>query len=79
MTSLALKEPKSFDEQIDILKSRGVVITDNDKAKFVQHNEMFNEGYGTPLILIIGNGSGGHFYPSYVVAKRLEKECKQTE
>lgn len=38
MTSLALKEPKSFDEQIDILKSRGVIITDNDKAKFILSN-----------------------------------------
>ncbi len=31
-------------------------LSDDDKAKFVQHNEMFSEGYGTPLILIIGNG-----------------------
>lgn len=38
MTSSALKEPKSFDEQIEILKSRGLIITDNDKAKFVLSN-----------------------------------------
>ena len=31
-------------------------LSDDGKAKFVQHNEMFNEGYGTPLILIVGNG-----------------------
>lgn len=33
-----LKEPKSFDEQIQILKDRGLVIIDEEKAKFVLSN-----------------------------------------
>lgn len=38
MTSTTLKEPKSFDEQIEILQSRGVIISDKAKAKFVLSN-----------------------------------------
>lgn len=35
---MTLKEPKSFDEQIEILQSRGLIIADIDKAKFVLSN-----------------------------------------
>ena len=38
MTLLMLKEPKTFDEQIDLLKSRGLIIGDEDKAKFILNN-----------------------------------------
>ena len=38
MTLLMLKEPKTFDEQIDLLKSRGLIIGDEDKAKFILSN-----------------------------------------
>lgn len=48
------KIAKDYDLVIKYLNTDN--FTDDDKAKFVQHNEMFNEGYGTPLILIIGNG-----------------------
>ena len=34
MTLLMLIEPKTFDEQIDLLKSRGLIIGYEDKAKF---------------------------------------------
>ena len=30
--------------------------TDEDKTTFVKHNEAFNEGYGTPLTLLVSNG-----------------------
>ena len=35
---MTLKEPKTFDEQIDLLKSRGLIIGDEDKAKFILSN-----------------------------------------
>ena len=38
MTLLMLKEPKTFDEQIDLLKSRGLIIGDEEKAKFILSN-----------------------------------------
>jgi abortive infection bacteriophage resistance protein len=38
VTLLMLKEPKTFDEQIDLLKSRGLIIGDEDKAKFILSN-----------------------------------------
>ncbi|MEG1132641.1 MAG: Abi family protein [Romboutsia sp.] len=38
MTSTTLKDPKSFDEQIEILQSRGLIITDKENAKFVLSN-----------------------------------------
>ena len=30
--------------------------SDDDNVKFVQHNEAFAEGYGTPMILLVSNG-----------------------
>ena len=29
--------------------------SEDDRASFVRHNEMFAEGYGTPMILIVSN------------------------
>lgn len=48
------KIAKDYDLVIKYLNTDN--LSDDDKAKFVQHNEMFNEGYGTPLLLVIGNG-----------------------
>ena len=39
-----------------IIISMVVAIAMMQVSATVQHNEMFNEGYGTPLILIVGNG-----------------------
>lgn len=36
--SIIIKEAKTFDEQIEILKSRGLVIKDENKAKFLLGN-----------------------------------------
>lgn len=38
MTSLMLKESKTFDEQINLLKARGLIIHNSEKAKFVLRN-----------------------------------------
>ncbi|WP_343339165.1 hypothetical protein TPELB_15180 [Terrisporobacter petrolearius] len=38
MTLLILKEPKAFYEQIDLLKSRDLIISDKEKAKFILSN-----------------------------------------
>ena len=29
--------------------------SEDDRANFVRHNEMFSEGYGTPVILVVSN------------------------
>ena len=29
--------------------------SEDDRANFVRHNEMFSEGYGTPMILVVSN------------------------
>ena len=38
MTSLMLKESKTFDEQINLLKARGLIIQNPEKVKFVLRN-----------------------------------------
>lgn len=38
MTLLDLKQPKTFDEQIKLLKSRGLIINNEEKAKFILSN-----------------------------------------
>lgn len=35
---ISIKPPKTFDEQIEILKSRGLIIEDEEYAKFILSN-----------------------------------------
>lgn len=31
-------------------------LTDSDKMDFMKHNELFNEGFGTPILLVVSEG-----------------------
>ncbi len=48
------KIAKDYDLNIYYLNTDN--FQDDDQAKFVNHNEMFNEGYGTPILLAVSNG-----------------------
>ncbi|MBQ8534478.1 MAG: thioredoxin family protein [Bacilli bacterium] len=45
------------DYNLDISYLNTDEFSDDDKVSFVKHNEMFNEGYGTPLLLVVSNGN----------------------
>ncbi|MBH9879406.1 abortive infection bacteriophage resistance protein, partial [Clostridioides difficile] len=53
-----VKEEKTFDEQIDILKSRGLIINDKEDAKFVLSN--VNYYRFTAYLLSFKNDDGSY-------------------
>lgn len=49
------KLAKDYDLTINYLNSDN--FSDDDKLKFIKHNEKFAEGFGTPMLLVVGNNS----------------------
>lgn len=48
------KIAKDYDLNISYLNTDE--FTDDDKLKFIKHNDIFNEGFGTPMLLVVSNG-----------------------
>ena len=44
------------DEDLTIYYLNTDNFSDDDKVQFIRHNELFSEGYSTPMLLVISNG-----------------------
>lgn len=76
-----MKEFKSIDEQIELLKSRGLTIKDEEKAaKYLLTNNYYNiiNGYSKPFLKLEDNYIEGSSFDEVSHLYFFDKEIKDT-
>ena len=54
--SQPIVENVAFEHDLDIYYLNAGEFSEKEKEKFIDSNELFSEGYGTPMILIVSDG-----------------------